>query len=398
MSMRPNRTTSRLPRSSNAETLIKLAQSLAQAGSRLEDEFWFARLTAEIERQLVHGSDNAIHASLEFLFGSEDPAQIGAYEALADAVETSTESMQVTIDGQPHDVLLIVCPLMAWSRAQIASGKVARPTLEAVRNQLAAHILAHGVRLTLVEALFSPDQMPEGYVSIYRLLKKCAQALMNGEEAVKRPDDWPEAQGFLADSRFLIGAIAAPAGTALFNWQAEAKRADCIEHWKRQGGAALAGMLSNCAYEMVAPGAFFDSTRGAEREIRGFSVRASVSFLHMTLDLAPPAQTAAVARVSDRDFEEYRIGFMNGKETEVLHGCIWPLLGPEVDSTEVTDDIDATLREAGITNIVHIDTVLPAEYCADCGAPMYPNQDGELLHAELPDADSDEHGPPRHLH
>jgi hypothetical protein len=27
----------------------------------------------------------------------------------------------------------------------------------------------------------------------------------------------------------------------------------------------------------------------------------------------------------------------------------------------------------------------PLEYCEDCGAPMYPNPEGELMHAELPD-------------
>jgi hypothetical protein len=400
--MRPNRSTSRPPKSSNADILIRLALSIGESGSRLEDNFWEGHLTRQLERQLNQGSDAAMQAALEFLYGSEVPEFGQAYDSLAEAIETATESMSMVINGQDHDVLLIACPVLAWSRASIAAGKISADTLAALSNQLHAHVLAPNVKLALVEALFSPDQMPEGYVAIHRLLRKGAQALAAGATTVARPDDWPQAQPFLADSRFLIGLLAVPAGEALFAWQMVDKRPprriDCIDEWKKQGAAALAPVLSNCAFEVVEAGAFFNATRAAEREIRGFSVRASVSFLHMALDIAPPTQTAVVARCQDNEYEEYRIGFLRSKDSDVLHGCVWPLLGPEVESTEVPDEIDAALRSAGITNIIHIENILPAEFCPDCGAPMYPNQDGELLHAELPEEMADDHGTHRHLH
>ena len=228
----------------------------------------------------------------------------------------------------------------------------------------------------------------EGYASIYRLTKKASQALASGSLSVSKPEDWPEALPFLADSRFVVGAIAAPEGAPLFRWQTigatpQIKRSDCIEEWKTRGSVALANMLSNCAYEMVEPGAFFSSTRATEREIRGFSLKASVSFLHMSLDLAPPAQQAVVARCQDGEFEEYRIGFCKLGQTQVLHGAIWPLLGPELDNPEEPNEIETALRLAGISSIIHIDTLLPAEFCSDCGVPLYPNPEGELLHAEV---------------
>ncbi|MEY3709161.1 MAG: hypothetical protein RIQ67_801, partial [Pseudomonadota bacterium] len=34
-------------------------------------------------------------------------------------------------------------------------------------------------------------------------------------------------------------------------------------------------------------------------------------------------------------------------------------------------------------------------YCEDCGAPLYPNVDGELVHAELPDVVEEQS---QHLH
>ena len=42
-----------------------------------------------------------------------------------------------------------------------------------------------------------------------------------------------------------------------------------------------------------------------------------------------------------------------------------------------------------------LDHRLPLEYCDDCGAPLYPNPDGEPVHAELPE---EEASVPRHLH
>lgn len=408
--MRPNRATTRPPRSPNAEVLIRLARALAESGSRLEDDFWSAQLATELRRILHQGSDVAIHGALEYLWESdtEPVAEIAgsaAYEALAEHIESACESTVIDIDGKPHSVLLIACPAMAWSRAVIAAGKIRPEPFKALRTQIGAHLLAEGVRLTLVESLFSPDQMPEGYAAIYRLTKKASQALAANNESVGKLEDWPEALPFLADSRFVVGAIAAPVGAPLFRWQTAVgktavKRAECIEAWKAQGSGALASMLSNCAYEMVEPGAFFFSTRATEREIRAFSLKASVSFLHMALDLAPPTQQAVVARCQDGEFEEYRIGFGELGKTDVLHGAVWPLLGPEMDNTDEPEEIEASLRSAGMTSIIHIDTMLPAEFCPDCGAPLYPNPDGEMLHAELPgeDGDGGDHPPHHALH
>jgi hypothetical protein len=392
--MRSHRSSVRAPRSQNAESLIRLVRCLGESGSRLEDEFWVPQLAHEIERQLAQGSDTAMMSALDFLF-ADDPL---AYELLADHAEGVVESTQHEIDGVLHDVLLIACPILAWTRATVASGKLSSSTLEALRAQLHGHVLAKHTKLTVVDALFSPDQLPGGYAATRKLLLRGANALAAQQTQLAKPDDFPQAVEFMADSRFVLAVAAAPIGAPLFAWQEPSvKRAECIDAWKKQGASALASVLANCAFELAAPGAFFHAVRGAEQEIRPFSVQASVSFLHMVLDLAPAAQRAVVARCVDREFEEYRIGFTKLAEDEVLHGCIWPLLGTEIENTEVPDQIEAALREAGITSIVHIDAQLPAEFCQDCGAPFYPNAEAELLHAGLLLEDED-HDMPQQLH
>jgi len=37
----------------------------------------------------------------------------------------------------------------------------------------------------------------------------------------------------------------------------------------------------------------------------------------------------------------------------------------------------------------------PLEFCDDCGAPLYPNEDGEPVHPEMPEQPA---SPSAHLH
>ena len=58
--------------------------------------------------------------------------------------------------------------------------------------------------------------------------------------------------------------------------------------------------------------------------------------------------------------------------------------------------IEATLREAGVASVLMLDQRFPLEFCDDCGAPLYPNPEGEPVHAELPEEQAE--SAPRHLH
>jgi Protein of unknown function (DUF2863) len=99
--------------------------------------------------------------------------------------------------------------------------------------------------------------------------------------------------------------------------------------------------------------------------------------------------TAVIGGCWGNGIEEYRIGFSIGDEEEIVHGTIWPLLSDEAEDTPVAEEIEGLLKAAGIGNIVTLDEQLPLEFCDDCGAPHFPNREGEMLHAHLPeDADT----------
>jgi hypothetical protein len=57
----------------------------------------------------------------------------------------------------------------------------------------------------------------------------------------------------------------------------------------------------------------------------------------------------------------------------------------EPDNPVIRSKIEALLKEVGIRQIKVLEERFPLEYCEDCGSPLYPNPEGELLHAELPE-------------
>jgi hypothetical protein len=47
--------------------------------------------------------------------------------------------------------------------------------------------------------------------------------------------------------------------------------------------------------------------------------------------------------------------------------------------------IEATLRECGVIETTRLEDRFLLEYCEDCGAPLFPNPVGEVVHAEFPE-------------
>ena len=62
----------------------------------------------------------------------------------------------------------------------------------------------------------------------------------------------------------------------------------------------------------------------------------------------------------------------------------------------VQDQIDDSVKDAVSGARARLPAGPSAEYCDDCGAPLYPNAEGEPIHAELPEEPSE--SAPRHLH
>lgn len=379
----------------DTEHLIRLATSLSQSSGRIEDEFWEARLAVLIDRLLADGEESAFTSALDHLYG------VGgrAYDELADMIESCCETRRTESEGagRAFDVQLIAAPVLAWSRYTIPSGPVGADAIANLRVQLQAHVLAKEAKLGLANYFFSPDQLPQSYAETAGLTEKLAKAALHDRDLKLDPGQMPETVNFLSDTRYILGAVAVPRGAAMFRWQEEdGSRSESIKQWRLQGGEAVRPLLPACATELLLPQPYHAAAREADRASRPYSLRAAVAFLQTTLNLAATDLRAVIAPFYDRQIEEYRIGFTQAQSTDVIHGVVWPMLENEDEASDAPAQIELVLREAGMRDIVALDERFPLEYCDDCGAPLYPNPEGEPVHAELPEEQAE--SAPRHLH
>ncbi|MBK9312013.1 MAG: DUF2863 family protein [Rhodocyclaceae bacterium] len=390
--MKRNRFSRRAKQNPATDELIRLAGSLAQSSSRVEDEFWQDRLAAAINRLIADGDDVTLNGALDHLYGAGGRA----YDELADLVESCSETRRVDT-GPGQDAILFAVPVLAWSRFVIPSGTIAADQLSTLRVQLQAHVFAADARIGLADYLWSPDQLPQSYVETAQLAERLTKAALHGKDVRIDTASMPETANFLSDIRYLIGVVAAPRGTAMFRWQEDdGSRAETLKQWRAQGGEALRRALPACAIEPLLPQPYHAAARDADRASRPYSVRAAVAFLQTTLNVAAADLRAVVGPYYDRQLEEYRIGFTLADANDVIHGVVWPLLEAEDETADTPAQIETVLKEAGIREVVALDHRFPLEYCDDCGAPLYPNPDGEPSHAELPEEQAE--AAPRHLH
>jgi len=379
-------------RSPSVEELIRLARSMAQSSSRLEDGFWEARLLQQIAKLIKSDDDEALNVALDTLYATEGRA----CDALADLIEFCCESHPAA--GQTdQDVLLFAAPVLVWSRYLIPSGAIPAETLANLSVQLKAHVFATDVRVGLVNVLFSPDQLPQSYSDTARLAEKLLKSALHGRDLHIDPAQLGETVNFLSDTRYVVGVVVAAKGAPLFRWQEgdgdDSMRNAALKEWRHQGGEAIRPALPACTYELLLPMAYHAASRDADRLSRPYSIRASVAFLGDAFNIDASRLCAVIARFQDDKTEEYRVGFVHRDTGNVVHGVVWPLLDAieygKDSPAEATPDsamqIEAVLRDCAIGDIKLLEQLFPLEYCDDCGAPLYPNREGEPMHAELPE-------------
>ena len=383
--MKRNRFSSRKRISADATELGRLAIGLAESGSKLEDLFWQKRL-AELVDQLLHdGAEEDLNASLDRLFDTHAMA----HDDLADIVESQAESCIMLDRGQDFDVLLIAVPVLGWSRFSIPATAIPQGLLQTLKVQLGAHVFAAGARVALADYLYSPDQLPHSFVDTWQLLQKLGAAALAGCDLSVDAASMPETNRFLSDTRYVIGALAVPRGLPLFRWNEEDKstRETALKEWLRQGAPCFEPLLTGCAYQPLLADAYHAACRAADSASRPYSLNASVAFLQATLGESADNLRAIVGGFHDKRLEEYRIGFGPCDEDVVYHGVVWPLLGIEDETTDVAGEIEGVLRKTGLKEVTVLDQQFPYEFCDDCGAPLYPNIEGETVHAEMPEQD-----------
>ena len=381
--MKRTRFSSRNRSSVESTDLGRLATGLAESGSRLEDSFWEIRLTEVVDRLLQEGAEDDLNAALDRLFDMHT----SVYDALADMIESRAESSVLSYQGQDFDILLFNVPLLAWSRFSIQTGVIPKSTLQTLKVQLGAHVFAADARLALSNYLYSPDQLPRTFVDTWQLMRQLGKAALENAEIKLDTATMPETNPFLSDTRYLVGAIAVRRGMPLFRWNETDKdtRESALKEWVKQGGPNFESLLTGCAYQTLLADSYYAACRTADSASRPYSLRASVAFLQATLEQPADSLRAIVAGFHDKQLEEYRVGFGPRDSDLLYHGVVWPLLGAEDENSDIFSEIETVLRESGIKEIVSLDQHFPFEFCDDCGAPLFPNSEGDAVHAEMPE-------------
>jgi hypothetical protein len=398
--------------SAESQRLATYAQAIAQAASRIEERAWEHSLDVQLQKLLKTGHQETIDATLNALF-KED---LNAYDVLMDGVEAVSESSHIAVDtadgvSKQFDVLLVAAPILAWTRFAIASGAIPSDILQTLSAHFSAHLLADGTQMAMSPNLFSIDQLPRSHVETYGKVQKLAQAALKST-ALKADTKVPETAPFLADTRYLLVAVVAPAGAPLFRWQMPehqasfaAERSAALEQWRTQATPTVNRLLPGCGVELLLPEAYYMACREADKLIRPVSIRAAVHYLTHTLAVEPNELRAVIAGFgeenADGQIDEYRVAFTQRSSTDVIYGVVWPLYGqedeegtppegpgaltmPDKPLTPV-EDITAHLNAAGITQVKKLGERYVMEFCDDCGAPLFADPQGELAHAEMPE-------------
>jgi Protein of unknown function (DUF2863) len=381
--------------SPEVDKLVSDAISLAASGSQIEDRFWEGRLNIRLMRLLKSQNQNVIDAALDQTFRINTEA----FEVLADTAETLAESLSFEKDGQLWDVLLLALPIVAHTRYQIPSGPLPLKAVEAVAAGLQTSIASTESRLAIIPWLYSIDQMPHSHCQTRLLTEVLAAAAISGEEIKLELKEMSETIAVLADPRFIIAAIAAPSGSALFRWQAEPpikqERGVSLIGWQTALDATISSLLPGCEFELILPEAYFTNCRLADKHVRPLSIRAAANFLETALGVLPAGLSCVVGAFGEEQVDEYRISFSLKGSPEIVYGVIWPLYDRESVANDAlndaTDDdspikrICDALHDSGIDDVFRHAMLFDPELCDDCGAPLFPDRFGEVAHAELPE-------------
>jgi hypothetical protein len=398
--------------SADSQRLLTLAQALSQASSRIEERSWERALDVQLQKLLKTGHQDTVDGALNALFSLD----LNAYDILMDSVEAVSESDTITLEGpngaEQYDVLLVAAPILAWTRFAIASGQIPPDVLNTLSAHFSAHLLADNTHMAMSSMLFSIDQLPRTHAEAYTKTHKLAQAALKGT-AVKTEAKAPDTAPFLADTRYLVAAVVAPTGGPMFRWQMPAahlhqaeERRLALEQWRTQAMPTVSRLLPGCGIELLLPEAYYMACREADKQIRPVSIRAAVHYLTHSLDCEPAELRAVIAgfgeESADGQIDEYRVAFTRRAETDVVYGVVWPLYGQEdeegtppegplggglaelLQPRTPVEEIVEHLSAAGVTMVKKLGERYVAEYCDDCGAPLFADPAGELVHAEMP--------------
>ena len=383
-----------LRNSQEVEKLVADVLSLSASGSQLEDFFWEKKLTERLDRLLNSQHQAVLDLALDLTFKS----QTDAFEILADAIETSSESIIYQHQDETYQALLIAIPIIAQTKYTIPSGPILQEEAAQIVDYLNEFVFCEKTRMSIVPWLYSIDQIPQTHIQTRQLLQQMAKSAIEQSDLRYELKNMPETIAVLADPRFIICTITTLLGQPMFLWQAEdgvrVERSSVLKQWQQATHSNFARLLPGCEFEVMLPDAFFTNCREADKRIRPLSLRAAINYLETTLELSPAELSCVVAAFGAEVADEFRISFSIKGHPDIIYGVVWPLYDRESIDPEDIDGgsgrnstirlIADTLHEAGVVDVFKHAMLFTPESCEDCGVPLFPNRSAEVVHAEMP--------------
>ncbi len=395
--------------SADGKRLAALAMEMFYASSFTESEYARRRLQELASSLVRRGRQTVLSQAGEYLFNTD----MEAYNCLLEVVESYCESAVITEGHYHSQFLMVAIPFLVWTRYTIPSGGLDATVYQALNDAFRHIMLADGVQMSLSPVLYAIDRMPMEPVEVYRASQQFIESLKTGEPYIL--PNKQETVPFMADGRFLLAGVMADRDSPIFSWQAvadptdmEARKNEVLQLWKQAALPLMTQILPGCHIDCLLPGGFFNACRKTDQEIRPVAVRAAVQYLEYALGVPAQALGAVIGGFgkdsSGNQVEEYRISFYHPKDRKIVYGITWPIYGvEEIESMSMPTLLEnhpslakakagmqllaifQLLRELGVQFEKTPVERFIMEYCDDCGAPLFADTRGELVHAEMPE-------------
>lgn len=374
------------------EQFIRLARLSADSSNRFEDRLFDNALQGICHAEFAAGTDSDIELALSEL---KNPDLMPVYEELLSMAEECAQSRSDETGAH----LLVLIPVLCWSRYVICSGKVEKEALKAVAESYRKHFAGAKAEVRIGAQLLAPENIPDRLIRVRALLDTIAGESRDGVADISGFAGEKPSEDF-STARYLALVVSAENEDGLLrgpdrSYQDYARA--CME-FCLSVHSALEDKFVGSVFAVQPPAAFYNAWRQTENAMRVYSLRAMVDFVGC-MGIFPEsliATSALFEKVSDPEAEnahEVRIGVSRkDRPHEVMAGVILPCTREDADYTQ---EIAAqVLAFCGVRNILNLEQIFPMEYCEDCGAPLYASPQGMTVHLTVPeDVDAENFAP-----
>ncbi len=369
--------------SEESKKLLNLAYCASDSTSNLEDRLVQTQIEALCNATLARGEDSDIEAALALL-KEEEGTQ---YDDLLSLAEGCAEFYE----DKEGAHLLILLPVLAWSRYKIPFGKMPESLAKKIAVLYKTYFASPKALIAIGNSLIAAEHIPERLTDVRKLLTKLVKPkkeaavvdisyLLTSDPA----DDF-------SDVRYIAFGITVTDSADLFG----ALPIDRIEKARRlmdfslKARSELRQFMTGSMLEVQAPAAFFTAWRQAVASERLFSLKALVSYVCIG-KVTPEKLIATTAIFSNLSGDahneaqpEVRIGISFTYEANrIVAGVVWPCEPTELEIAQ--GFAKEVLLLEGIKTVVAHDQLFPLEWCEQCGAPLYANPEGNVTHVEKP--------------